>query len=144
MGIDTSFETQRIINNVYDASTNTLSTNIGGSGSTITTTHGKTIKSAVVSVGSSGNNTLVSAVTSKRIKVIGYILQSLGTVNVQFRSNSTPLSGVFNFQTREGITQATAAPSFLFGTNAGEALVLNLSAGVNVVGIITYYDDDGT
>jgi len=49
-----------------------------------------------------------------------------------------------NFQAREGYAQATKPPAFLLATDAGKALILNLSSAVEVDGYLDYWDDDET
>src|SRR5712691_9582119 len=91
----------------------------------------RTIKSVAISVSASGDNTIVPAVSGKRIKVVAYTLQAVGTVNAKWRDGSSAdLTGQFNFQAREGISPAASPPGWLFGTSAGNALVLNLSGAI--------------
>ena len=105
----------------------------------------KTLKTAAISVSSSGDNTVVAAVASKRIKVTSFSIQATGTVNCKWKDGAaTNLTGAYNFQAREGLSEAANSPYYLFATTAGNALVLNLSAGVSVVGRVTYYDSDAT
>lgn len=118
---------------------------------TWTVGHGKTIKMATGSTSSSGDNTVVSAVSSKRIKVIAFSLITASTTAVTgtFKDNTAgtavatyPLQAIAS--TNFGITQATSAPSFLFASTAGNPLVLNLSAAQSVTYSITYFDDDAS
>lgn len=103
----------------------------------------KTLKSAAISVASSGDNTIVAAVSTKRIKVYAINLNAVGTVSVKWKDGaSTDLTGAQDLQAREGYTIATEAPTFLFATTAGNALVLNLSAAIGVRGEVSYWDDD--
>lgn len=90
---------------------------------------------------SSGDNTLVAAVTGKKIRVHGYELSASGAVNAKFRSGSTDITGLLylaaagspsDAQDRYGDTDG------LFETVAGAALVLNLSAAVAVGGWVDY------
>lgn len=109
---------------------------------------GKTIKRAVGTASSSGNNTVISAPgASKIIKVITYSLQGQGTVNAKFTDGAggSDLSMLWNFQAREGVAQpATIIPQFLFKCTSNTALVLNLSGAVSVGYEVTYWDDDAS
>jgi hypothetical protein len=100
--------------------------------------------SVAISAASSGDNTLIAAVTGRRIVVTGYVLISSGTVNAAFKSGaSTALTGAFPLTAQAG---ASAAPWSgagtrkvgWFATSSSEALVLNLSGAVGVYGHLTY------
>jgi len=106
---------------------------------------GKTLKTASISVAASGDNTIVAAVASKRIKVYAINLSAVGTVSVKWKDGAaTDFQGAQDLQAREGYTLSVSPPAFLLGTTAGNALILNLSAAVGVRGWIAYWDDDGT
>lgn len=104
----------------------------------------RTLQTATISDASSGENTIVSAVTGFRIRVCGIVVNASGTVNLVWRdgASGTDLSGDMNFQAREGYTAFLPPPSFLFETTAGNALILNLSGAVAVDGWITYWSTD--
>jgi len=104
----------------------------------------KAFKTELLSDNSNGDNTIVSAVSGARIKVYAIIFNVTGTVNAIWVSGSTNLTGDMNFQAREGYTAVVTPPAFLLATTAGEALILNLSAGTAVDGWIAYWDDDAT
>lgn len=106
----------------------------------------KTLKTLKIDVAAVGDNVIVALVAGKRIKVTAYTLQSKGTVDVKLVNGAagTDLTGAFSFQAREGLALATAAPGFLMATTAGIALYLNLSLAIQVVGFVTYFDDDAT
>lgn len=106
---------------------------------------GKTPKSAKIDVSASGDNTIVASVVGKKIKVNAFAIQAIGTVNTKWKDGaSTDLTGAFNWQAREGLANAIEVPSSLFETSVGNALVLNLSAAVQVVGWVSYWDDDAS
>lgn len=104
----------------------------------------KSIKTVAISVSSSGDNTIVAAVPGKRIKVIAFMIQSVGTSNlVKWKDGSgTDLTGALSFNIREGVSAAAPLPSWLFATAAGNALVLNLGSASAMAGFVTYFDDD--
>ncbi len=104
-----------------------------------------TCKTEALSDASSGNNTIVAAVTGARIKVYAIHFNVVGTVNMKWVDGTVgDLTGDMNFQAREGYTNAVTPPAFLLATTAGEALILNLSAAIAVDGWIAYWDDDAT
>jgi len=102
------------------------------------------LKTADINDAASGDNTIVAAVTAKRIRVAKIVLNVVGTVNAYWRDGvaGTQLTGDMNFQAREGYVAEATQPDFLLQTTAGNALVLNLSAAIAVDGWVTYWDDD--
>lgn len=99
-----------------------------------------TVKFATIAASSSGANTIVAAVTSKKIRVLNYVLVSNGTVNAKWVSVSTgDISGLSYLVANTGVSSGYA-PTGHFETTAGEALSLNLSGAVAVGGHISYIE----
>ena len=102
--------------------------------------------SAKIDVSSSGDNTIVSAVAGKMIKVVAFSLQAnpvVGTVSVKWKDGTnTDLTGAYIWGAREGMAMSMTPQAFLFATSAGNALILNLSNSSPVVGHVTYFDTD--
>lgn len=96
-------------------------------------------QSVAVSISSSGDNIIVSGVSGQRMRIVAFALQAQGTVNWKFMSGVTNLTGVFNWQTREGLAQKIEPPAALFSTLTGDNLIINLSGAVSVTGWVTYY-----
>lgn len=94
---------------------------------------------AAISASSNGNNTIVAAVTGKKIRVLAYNLMSNGTVNAKFQSGAggTDLTGLKYFVANTGIV-APFNPVGWFETAAATLLNVNLSAGVAVGGEVVY------
>ena len=102
------------------------------------TGYGIVPKYAEIDVASAGDNTIVAAVTGKKIRVLQYSLVCSDATTVQWKSSGgSTLSGDMSFAANGGISSAFS-PSGLFETVAGEALVLNLSAGNPVSGHLVY------
>jgi hypothetical protein len=96
---------------------------------------------AAITSAASGDNTLVAAVTGKKIRVHGYELSASGAVNAKFRSGTTDLTGLIYLAAAGASADAderTGDTDGLFETVAGQALVLNLSAAVAVGGWVDY------
>ncbi len=100
-----------------------------------------TPKFAVIDVAGSGNNTIVSAVTSKKIRVISLFLVAAGTVNTRFESGAdgTALTGQMNLIANTGYVLGPNEYGW-FETAAGVLLNLELSAAVSVDGCLTYVE----
>lgn len=93
----------------------------------------------VIDDATSGDNTLVAAVTGKKIRVFSYVLWSGGSVNARFESGAggTALTGQMTTTTTESMA-VNCAPYGCFETAAGALLNLELSAAVSVDGHLTY------
>lgn len=104
---------------------------------------GRTYKTAAISAGALGDNTVIAAVTGKRIKVYAIVFNATGTVNAIWKDGAAVnLSGDMNFQAREGFAVAVTPPAYLLATAAGNAFILNLSAAVATDGWVAYWDED--
>ena len=99
------------------------------------------IKESANSASSSGDNTLVAAVSGKVIKVLQVALMSNGTVNVKFQSGAsgTDLTGLFYLIANTGFV-INFSPSGWFKTASGVLLNLNLSGAVAVGGVLSYIE----
>lgn len=100
-----------------------------------------TPKFAKIAVSSSGANTIVSAVTSKKLRVLSYVLVANGAVNAKWQSHVTPtdLTGLSYLAANGGVSSGFCQFGH-FETVSGEALDLNLSGAVAVGGHLTYVE----
>lgn len=102
-----------------------------------------TIVRAVISGATSGDNTIVAAVTGKKIKVLSLVVIAAGDVDVRFESGAggTALTGVASLATDgNGFVLPPSMPGYhWFETAAGVLLNMELSAAVQVSGCIVYY-----
>lgn len=100
-----------------------------------------TPKFAAIAVSSSGNNTLVAAVTSKKIRVLGLYLVANGTVNAKFQSGAsgTDLTGLAYLVANTGFV-LPFNPVGWFETAVTTLLNLNLSGAVAVGGALVYVE----
>lgn len=101
---------------------------------------GHELKYAVVNVSSSGANTVVAAVTGKRIKVFSYVLVATTAVTVEWRTATTSagLMAPMPLGANGGISAIGTPEVPLFQTVAGELLGLQLGGAVQVSGHIGY------
>jgi hypothetical protein len=116
---------------------------------TVTTTHGKTLKSVSGTCNTNGNNTLVSAVASNKIKVFAFSLtvNSTTAVTAIFQSGAggtelwrVTLQSPTNIAT--GANLAVSPPAHLFETAAVNTLLnLSLSAAVTVHYSVAYFEE---
>jgi hypothetical protein len=99
------------------------------------------LKYVPIDTATSGDNELVAAVELKRIVVLTYTLVASGAVSVRWKSGaSTNLSGAMAFAANGGVAPAGDVGCPQFQTAKGAALVLNVSAAVQVSGHVTYIE----
>lgn len=102
-----------------------------------------TVKQAKISCSSAGANTVVAAVSSKKLRVLAWDLKVNAAVNAKWQSHVTPtdLTGLYYCGAQgDGIARTAGDGTFLFETVAGEALDINLSGAVAVGGSVTYVE----
>ncbi len=87
--------------------------------------------------GAATDNTLVAAVTGKKIRVLGIFVVAAGAVTVAFESSTTStLSGIMSLAANG--TLEAHNPLGLFETVAAELLNMTLGGAVQVSGWLTY------
>ena len=93
----------------------------------------------VVSGATSGNNTLLAAVTGHKIRVLSYTLVAAGEVAVRFESaaGGTALTGVMTLIKGVPLVVNLEREGH-FETVAGELLNMELGGAVQVSGHLTY------
>ena len=100
-----------------------------------------TPKFAVIDAASSGDNTLVSAVASNKIRVLSLFLVSAGTVTARFESGAggTALTGQMNLVANSGFV-LPFNPTGWFETAVNTLLNLELSGAISVDGSLVYVE----
>ena len=96
-------------------------------------------KFASVAVSSANANAIVTAVTSKKVRVVAAFLMANGTVNAKWQSGSTDQTGLAYLLANVGYV-LPFNPVGWFETASGEALNLHLSGAIAVGGCITYVE----
>lgn len=99
------------------------------------------VKYAVVDHAGSGDNTLVAAVTGKKIRVLSLFLVAAGAVTVRFESGAggTALTGQMSMAAN-GVLQLPFNDRGWFETAAAALLNLELGGAVSVDGVISYVE----
>lgn len=94
---------------------------------------------AVIDDASSGDNTVIAAVSGKKIRVHSLFLVTAGAVNVTFETSTggPALTGAMNFAANGGIV-LPHNPTGWFETDSGELLNFILSGATSVAGGLTY------
>jgi hypothetical protein len=98
-------------------------------------------KYAVIDAATSGDNTIVAAVTGKRICVVAGFWNAAAAVTVRFESaaSGTALTGQMQHAANGGFVLPFNEAGW-FETVAGELLNLELSGAVSVDGALTYVE----
>lgn len=102
------------------------------------------IKRAAIDGATSGDNTLVAAVTGKKIRVLALMAVMTGTaVTIRFESaaGGTALTGQMQ-PTQGGGFVMPFNPVGWFETNSGELLNMELSGAQSVDGVLVYVEVD--
>ncbi len=96
------------------------------------------ISDVAVAADSANDNTIIAAPGSgNRLVVLGYTIVAEGAVEAKWKSGATDKSGVMKFSIQgQGVVREGIRRVFACGQN--EALILNLSAAVDVNGELTY------
>jgi len=123
-----------VLDKTNDSITSYLATDLIMNGATSLTP-----KFAKIELSSTG--TVVAAVSSKKIRVLGFFFVAAGTVNVNFQSHTTTATktGLSYLVANSGVSSGFF-PIGLFETVAGEALDIALSAGIAVGGQVVYVE----
>ncbi len=101
---------------------------------------GEKLKNAVISISTSGDNTLIAAPTNGYIVIDNINFVPSSAVNVKFISGSTDLSGTYPLTANQGFTQENTSlnEDGVITCAVGEAFKINLSGAVQVSGFIRY------
>lgn len=95
-----------------------------------------------VNASSSGDNTLIAAVASRKLRIIAYAIVAAGTVTALFQDSagSPNIFGGFDLVANSGVVFAGSLNGPAFDTIAGNGLELNLSGAIAVKGHLTYVE----
>lgn len=108
---------------------------------TVATTPNVQVKYAKIDAAASGDNTVVAAVASKKIRVLSLFYLAAGTVTVRFESGAsgTALTGQMEHTAQTGVVLPPAEDGW-FETASGQLLNLELSGAISVDGGISYIE----
>jgi len=98
---------------------------------------------AAISANTAGDNTVVSAVTGKKIRVQSYTIAASDTVSLTWKSGTTAISGAMPVAANGALTVTAGAATAtgldgVLQTAGGDALVLALSGNIAVGGHLRY------
>lgn len=97
----------------------------------------KQLNSAVINASSSGDNTIIAAVTGRAINIWQLSYTTAGAVSITYKAGSTALSGAYVYSGNgSDFRPYTGAPWFYIPPNT--AFVINLSGAVGIAGTVQY------
>ena len=100
-----------------------------------------TVKWDDINATASGDTTVVAAVSGKKIRVLQMGFSVSAAVNIAWKSGaSTTKIAARSFPANGGIESGDVSPGWVVETDAGEALVINLSGTANVRGQVNYIE----
>lgn len=104
------------------------------------TKHGYQIQRAAIDAASSGDNTLVAAVSGQKIRIVSMFLIASGTVTVTLEDGAggSALSGPIDLTSQTGFVLPESEHGWM-ETSAGTLLNLSLSDAIQVSGSLTYF-----
>ena len=99
------------------------------------------VKYAIIDAASSGDNTIVAAVTGKKIRVLSLFYLASGTVTVRFESGAggTALTGQMQHTAQTGAVLGYNEEGW-FETTSGALLNMELSGATSVDGSLSYIE----
>jgi hypothetical protein len=100
------------------------------------------IKFVRVNATADGDNVVIAAVASKRLRVLGYALvaTAAGTISIQNTAGSPIILAQFPLAAQGGVSYAGGYDAPAFETPSGTGLEINNPAGVDTLGHITYVE----
>ena len=100
----------------------------------------QTLLFAPIDVAGSGDNTIVGADATKKIKVASYVIVADAAVTARWKSGAaTSLSGAMSLAANGGVALSGSPYSWLLETAVNQALVLNLGGAIGVRGHLMYF-----
>ena len=95
---------------------------------------------ALIDVAANGDNTIVAADPTRKIKVQSYVVVADAAVTARWKSGAgTNISGAMSLAANGGVSSSTAAGTWLMETAVNQALVLNLGAAIGARGHVAYF-----
>ena len=100
------------------------------------------IKFARINATADGANTVVAAVTGKKIRVLGYALSvtAAGTIAIQDTAGVPAVLAQFALAANGGVSYAGGLDAPAFETAVGQGLQVNVPAGVDALGHLVYLE----
>ena len=100
------------------------------------------VKGVIINASTNGDNTIVSAVAGKKIRVVSLFFICAGTTTVRFESGAggNALTGVMAFTAQTGMVLPHNEDGWFNDTATGDFLNMELNAAVSVQGALRYIE----
>ena len=95
-------------------------------------------RTAVINFSSSGDNTVISAVSANPIKIYGIVFTVAGATNITFKDGTTALSGAIVLTGNGSSMTLPVNDEPYFTVSIGNAFVVNNSNAVQASGVVWY------
>jgi hypothetical protein len=101
-----------------------------------------TIKFVRINATSDGDNTIISGVTNKKIRVLGYALTvtTAATITIQDTAGSPNIFAQFSLAAQGGVSYSGGIMCPAFETLAGNGVEINVNTGQDCLGHMTYQE----
>jgi hypothetical protein len=97
------------------------------------------VSSVAINTASSGDQTIIAAPSTGKLRILGYVIVAGGTVSVTWKDGTTALAGPIPLVANSGVVAPVGPDSNgWFTLSVGGALVLSLSGSVQVSGHVKY------
>lgn len=97
------------------------------------------IKFARLNATSDGDNTVIAAVTGKKLRILSINAAAVGAGIVSFKSGASTTLFTYSYSA-QGQTFFHCSPYWICETAAGEAFVVNTQASQDLLGAISYVE----
>lgn len=98
------------------------------------------VKQASVNATAAGDNTVIAAVTNKRLRILLLLHTGSGDLVIEYKSGSNVIINGMSFANRGGLGLNAMPFGYILETNVGEAFVMSLSSARNVRGTVNYIE----
>ena len=101
-----------------------------------------TIKFVRINATADGDNTIISGVTNKKIRVLGYALTvtTAATITIQDTAGSPNIFAQFSLAAQGGVSYSGGIMCPAFETLAGNGVEINVNTGQDCLGHMTYQE----
>ena len=98
----------------------------------------RNLKSAVINISSTGDQTAISAVTGACIKIYGMSFTVDGATNITFKAATTAISGVYDLTGAGSSLTFEPNNDFYYFVPAGSAFTISQSGTASIQGTVWY------
>lgn len=98
------------------------------------------VKHVRINATSDGDNTVISAVPGRKIRVLSYVITATGAGTCLFQSTSDVVAASFSLAAQGGVSYAGGINAPAFETATGTGLEVSCAASQDILGHLTYQE----